>query len=1141
MKTVCHGYVVASMLMMGLAAQPVKSQQVAAGDALTKGRSADAILDRKVTIDIKSVPLEKALQALADRVNTTVIYDVKVIARYQRPVTLRTKNIPLREAFDRLFAGTSLQIFAQPHAGLVVVDGMNGGTVDSTGTIIGTVVDSANGKPVPGATVSIDEIKRPASLTSQEGFVLRALPVGAWTVVVKAFGYRPARQTVVVRDSAQTRVKIVLTPVPSMLSGVVTTATGQQKKLEVGNSIVSLNVDSIMQTAPIRSVIDILDGRVPGMTVQRTSGTPGDPARIRLRGTGSILQNNDPIIIVDGIRMYGEQSDERNANIMRRSADTTRYATPSPLDQMDPNMIETIEVLKGPSASSLYGSDAANGVIVITTKKGGSGGTHWSLAGDQGLTYIPGQWQVGLWPFGRTPISDVSGNCAPPYDINGGCNVIDSLVPFQALNEPRYTVAGRGSSSAISASFSGGRGGTQYAYTVSARNELGLLKLPAFQADSYRELAGRNPPGWMKRPEQLTSWSVSTTSQSQLSEAATVSITALLHNSVQRRSGLSESFNSAVASLSRLWIDKTQVYDGSLFGRPSEQATSNQTSVTLGSQAQWRPVRWLPLTGTVGVDRLTRADQILLRAEDDPSFLLFGIEPSGHMNATDGEALNQSVSLNTNIPVFSRLTVALGLNYQSQRTNDATGYIEGFARGVDNPSSGAIQGRLNYQRTAFDRQSFGWFVEPQLSFQSRFFIMPGIRLDNNGLSGKNAGLNGLPKMNLSWIASEEPFFPFKTVVDLFRVRTAFGVAGVQPSAEDRYRLLSQVSDNLNSNNAEYYGDMLKLTGLGNTRLRPERSGELEGGFDAEAFRGRIKLDVTMYRKMRYDAIVDLPLASSVGTGGIKINLGVIRNQGSEFGLDMEILESRNVVWNVGAALSTNSNKVIRLNGTDKLVSLLQGGGLSIFQQIYRVGYPTNGAWTTPVQSYYDLDGDGLLTRSEVVVGDSAVFMGSKDPTRTAALRSGLTVLGGRLALYTDFNYTGGLTQTDGISAPCASGFSNSCATSYALARFNTHAPLDEQAAAVALQSYGSAYGFMRRVSSWRFQTASLNVNFGQSVARLFRARTLGVALQGSNLGLWTNYRGKDPNVNGYVWGNNTVDLGQLPQPRTWALRVSLGN
>src|SRR5260221_11224162 len=147
-----------------------------------------------------------------------------------------------------------------------------------------------------------------------------------------------------------------------------------------------------MQAAAIRNLTGLLATRVPGLTVQRTSGAPGDPARLRLRGVASALRSNDPIVVVDGVRIYAEQSAARSANLAdpRRNAPGTLgvnpppYAAPSPLDNIDPNSIETIEVLKGPSAATLYGQDAANGVIVITTKKGKAGPPHGSAEVEQG-------------------------------------------------------------------------------------------------------------------------------------------------------------------------------------------------------------------------------------------------------------------------------------------------------------------------------------------------------------------------------------------------------------------------------------------------------------------------------------------------------------------------------------------------------------------------------------------------------------------------------------------------------------------------------------------------------------------------------------------------------------------------------------
>jgi hypothetical protein len=139
--------------------------------------------------------------------------------------------------------------------------------------------------------------------------------VGEHLVTAKIFGYKASSRTVVVRDSDRVTVNFVLVPTATVLSGVVTTITGTQRKITVGNDITTINVDSVMQVAPISSVTQLLETRVPGLTVLHTSGIPGDPSRLRLRGAGSITGNNDPIVIVDGVRVYAAQSDARNANL----------------------------------------------------------------------------------------------------------------------------------------------------------------------------------------------------------------------------------------------------------------------------------------------------------------------------------------------------------------------------------------------------------------------------------------------------------------------------------------------------------------------------------------------------------------------------------------------------------------------------------------------------------------------------------------------------------------------------------------------------------------------------------------------------------------------------------------------------------
>jgi hypothetical protein len=198
-----------------------------------------------------------------------------------------------------------------------------------------------------------------------------------------------------------------------------------------------------------------------------------------------------------------------------------------------------------------------------------------------------------------------------------------------------------------------------------------------------------------------------------------------------------------------------------------------------------------------------------------------------------------------------------------------------------------------------------------------------------------------------------------------------------------------------------------------------------------------------------------------------------------------------------------------------------------------VGYPLFGRWERPIASYQDDNGDGIIEKNEIRYGDTAVYLGRQDPAYTAAITTDLTLFHGRLGVHANVSRQGGYTQLNASGENLATFLS---------AANEPNAPLGVQAAYVAAAG-GDAnfFGVVQTVSEWRFDSFSLNYVVPATIGRRFRARNMSVALQGSNLGLWTNYRGKDPNVNGYTTGNATADLGQLAQPRTWRLQFTLGN
>jgi hypothetical protein len=274
---------------------------------------------------------------------------------------------------------------------------------------------------------------------------------------------------------------------------------------------------------------------------------------------------------------------------------------------------------------------------------------------------------------------------------------------------------------------------------------------------------------------------------------------------------------------------------------------------------------------------------------------------------------------------------------------------------------------------------------------------------------------------------------------------------------------------------------------------------------------------------------------------IEKNIGVIRNTGTELAANARVFESRGLSWNVGVNLSNTNSLVVSLNKGQQAFCLtgnLQNGGSCVVP-----GYPLFSDFAQPITFFADANHDGIIEPNEIHIGDSSVFVGQQEPKYQLNLNSGLTLLNGRLSVSATFAYQNGLTQYNGAGL-------TSGAFSAILNQPNTS--LATQAAVVAATAgsdacsslCSSTIGLYQTVNSFRFNELSINYELPTTLASWFRVPRMIVALQGKNLGLHTNYRGKDPNVNAFSTvsaGDETADLGQTPEPRVWWLKLTMGN
>ena len=370
------------------------------------------------------------------------------------------------------------------------------------GSLRGRVVDKESGQPIVAAQVTVVGTSLGA-LTNNDGvFTITGVAAGQVTVRAARIGYQPRNQVAVVTDNSQSAVNFSLDRAVARLEEVVTTATGEQSRREMGNVVATVKADSVVQTAPVTSVNELLQARTAGVQVIQGQGVVGSSSSIRIRGTSSLSLSNEPLIVVDGIR-YDNGNEPGNTSAGVR---INRF-------QVNPDDIESVDIIKGPSAAALYGTAAANGVIVIKTKRGAASAPRWSGFGEGGITSMPsGKYPANYWSWGRNigaggVLGTTAIHCTVAASALSQCK-IDSLTNYNpwtaALSDP-YANGPRGEGGL---QVSGGNDIVKYFMSIDREDETGPYKMPGPEVDRITTARGLAPRQDQIRPNRLKNTSL---------------------------------------------------------------------------------------------------------------------------------------------------------------------------------------------------------------------------------------------------------------------------------------------------------------------------------------------------------------------------------------------------------------------------------------------------------------------------------------------------------------------------------------------------------------------------------------------------------------------------------------------------------
>jgi TonB-dependent starch-binding outer membrane protein SusC len=992
------------------------------------------------------------------------------------------------------------------------------------GAIGGQVVDEAANTPLEAARVLLTGTSL-IETTNREGrFLFRRVGPGTHQVRVLRVGYKPATQSVTVAAGETASLTFSLAPAVVQLDELVTTATGEQRKLEIGNAVTTIDAASVAEHAPITEFTNLISGRAPGVQVLKSGGTTGTGTRIRIRGSNSISLSNEPLYYLDGIRL---ESNPTSSTLDIGGFGSGLGAGPSRINDLNPDDIQDIEIVKGPAAATLYGIQASNGVIRVSTKHGVAGPPKWSFFSEVGSVSDPHDYPLNYFGRDTTPtgIADgYDGFCTIQNELRLLCTQT-SLQTYQPLNNPATRPYKAGLRQQYGASVSGGSDQMTYYVSGAYENEVGPFRLPKAEFDSVASVRGGVVPDNQRRPNALEKFGLRANIGANVSKTFDLSSSLGFSTSNTRFVENDNSFltvnGSGTASGNLPEVDRGWFFiPAELF---AELANQKANRFTAGISGNWRPRDWLSARAVVGYDLVDRSDiQFFPTGQVAP-----------YLQNRDGVKIHNSFDISqTSIDLGAtarfKLTPEIGsrTSVGAQFFRDlATGaYASG--RGLP-PGSGTINGASAVEAadTAVESRSIGSYIEQEVNLNQRLFVTGAVRLDDNSAFGQNFDATVYPKASVSWLMSEEPFFK-AGFLNTFRLRAAYGVSGQQPGTADALRTYNAVS----GKRAGVGTTGVSFASLGNFDLKPERSYEFEGGFDAGLFNDRLSVEFTFYTKLTRDALISRDIAPSLGASQSQfVNLSRIRNRGVELAISTRVIDSRSVAWDLTLSGSTAHNKILEL-----------GAGVSdIFVGFYQRhvgGYPAGGFWS-PTMTFADANTDGIIDSSEVALSESSVFLGTPIPTREASLNSQLAIFGGQVVLGTQFDYRGGHQVDNSLESFRCFSVQN-CRGVY-----DRSAPLDEQARAQALFLPGGGNAFAFLEPGWFIKLREMSLTFfaPDKWARTFRADRLSLTLSGRNLWTIDDYSGVDPEVNAFAQDNfASSDFESQAQVRYWTARLNIG-
>lgn len=990
-----------------------------------------------------------------------------------------------------------------------------------SGRIDGTVT-ATSGSPIQGATVVVVGTPGTAVTGADGRYTIFGVSAGVHSIRATMIGYAPEDRQLRVDAGAAARADFSLTPQAITMEGVVAVGYGTQRRRDITGAISSVDLDQA-STVPVTSIDQALRGQVAGVQVTQANGAPGSAVSVRIRGATSITAGSGPLYVIDGVPAFTDNT--RNAG-----------SPSNPLAGLPASDIASIEVLKDASATAIYGSRGANGVVLITTKRGRRGDNQVEFTASYGVQEITRRLDLlnaaqyaqlandGRAAAGLSPVF----SAADIATMGAGTDWQEEI--FRPAPVQSYGV-----------SVSGGDEATRYMISGNMFDQTGTLLGSDFRRYSARLNLDRDVSSHFRVGSSVAGNRTSSNfvrtdaneNAGMVMDALQFSPTEPVYNAdgtYVQESPTALANPNPVATALELLDDRTNTQViGNLYAEYDLTDALRLRSTVGGTINSVGTTRYAPRTikegASLGGDATAGSSNSWNLVNDN---LL-----SYHRTVADGHDLD-----------FTG-----GFSMQSARSEGLTARAQQFTTdvtGANDLSAGATI--LPAQTSVSEWTLASWLGRVNYNLFDRYLLTVTGRYDGSSKFGTNNKWGFFPSAALAWRVSDEAFLSDVDWLTDAKLRLSYGATGNQEIGT--YASLAALETNryfFSGKEVIGYAPTLRAN---NPDLRWESTKQLNAGIDFGLWDNRLTGTVDAYRSRTSDLLLEVPLPRTTGFATQLRNIGAVKNTGIELSINTVNVDRPGFTWTTGANIATNRNEVVDLGATDRVYlggtgdvryGMLQvGQPLGIFE-----GYRTNGIWQTNEdwagsgdlkaepgeRKFVDVSGDGTID------ADDRTILGNAQPDFTGGLNSSVGL--GRFTFDLSFNgvYGNDIMNSTAIFMTSSTGQTNEFVSS--LDRWTPTNPSNTVPRAYSQRSRTNLDIFIEDGSFLRLQALTLGYDLPE---RFLRGAGRGqLYVSGQNLWTWTNYSGFDPEVSRFASdpARAGIDVGSYPQSRTLNLGVNL--